>query len=288
MFGYVRTDVPNIYVKDLTLYKAMYCGLCKGIGEVCGLKGRFALNYDLAFLSILVHNVLDVDVKINNERCVLHVIRKRPIASVDEITKRISALNVILAHYKLADDKLDENKGNTATRFFFSAYKKAKRKEPKLDKIVAKMYADLVELEKSNTNSIDRIADPFGIMMTKICKALVGDNFTEAISEVSYNLGKWIYLIDALDDFDKDKKKKNYNVFINLFGDKINKKELLDSRKKELEEIFAPILYSISENSKIIDYKFNHDLIDNVLERGLMAQTKKVMENKKCEKNIKF
>lgn len=60
MFGYVKTDFPNLYVKDTVLYKAMYCGLCKGIGRTCGQKGRFLLNYDLTFLSVFMHNVLGV------------------------------------------------------------------------------------------------------------------------------------------------------------------------------------------------------------------------------------
>ena len=33
MFGYVRYDLPNLYIKDMMLYKAMYCGLCKGIAQ---------------------------------------------------------------------------------------------------------------------------------------------------------------------------------------------------------------------------------------------------------------
>ena len=66
MFGYVKTDLPNMYVKDVILYKAMYCGLCKGIGKTCGQKSRLLLNYDLTFLSVFAHNLLDVDVKIEN------------------------------------------------------------------------------------------------------------------------------------------------------------------------------------------------------------------------------
>ena len=40
MFGYIRTDTPYLYIKDDTLYKAMYCGLCKGIAQSCGQKAR--------------------------------------------------------------------------------------------------------------------------------------------------------------------------------------------------------------------------------------------------------
>ena len=53
MFGYIRTDIPNMIVKDTVLYKALYCGLCKSIGKTCGTCGRFTLNYDLTFLSAI-------------------------------------------------------------------------------------------------------------------------------------------------------------------------------------------------------------------------------------------
>ena len=53
MFGYVRTDTPYLYIKDDTLYKAMYCGVCKGIGEVCGNSARMGLSYDVTFLSVI-------------------------------------------------------------------------------------------------------------------------------------------------------------------------------------------------------------------------------------------
>ena len=127
MFGYVKTDFPYLYVKDTVLYKAMYCSLCKGIAKTCGQKGRFLLNYDLTFLSVLVHNLMGIDVKIEKQRCVIHHIRKRPIALVDKLTERFASLNVILAHYKLNDDVIDGGKGKLGRAYFNSAYKKAKK-----------------------------------------------------------------------------------------------------------------------------------------------------------------
>ena len=118
MFGYVKTDFANLYVKDTVLYKAMYCGLCKGIGKVCGQKGRLVLNYDLTFLSVLLHNIANVDVKIEKQHCVIHRIVKRPVAVPDKLTERIAALNVILAHYKLNDDVNDNGKGKLKRAFF--------------------------------------------------------------------------------------------------------------------------------------------------------------------------
>ena len=53
MFGYVRADFPYLFIKDETLYRAMYCGVCKGIGQVCGHTARIGLSYDTTFLSII-------------------------------------------------------------------------------------------------------------------------------------------------------------------------------------------------------------------------------------------
>ena len=73
MFGYIKADLPNMYVKDTVLYQAMYCSLCKGIGQTCGQKARFALNYDLTFLSVLMHNVMGEDVKIKKKRIIYNI-----------------------------------------------------------------------------------------------------------------------------------------------------------------------------------------------------------------------
>jgi hypothetical protein len=288
MFGYIKSDFPNLYVKDVRLYKAMYCGLCKGIGKVCGTNGRFALSYDLAFLSILVHNLTNQDVNIEDQNCIIHPIAKRPIAIVDKITEAIASLNVILAQYKLCDDVLDSGKGRTKRALLSSSYKRAKKSQPKLDEIVSTMYKKLVEYEKTNGDSIDISADPFGVMMQEILAYLLGEYSTEETSRLSYCMGKWIYLIDALDDYDKDKKKGNYNVFINAYKDATTKQELIDKHGVDISVIFGSLLDEVAFLATKLQYKFNHDLINNVLLGGLKNQTKLIMENKKCKNTTKF
>ncbi len=287
MFGYVKTDTPNMYVKDTVLYKAMYCGLCKGIGKTCGMKGRFVLNYDLTFLSVLVHNVLGIDVKIKKEHCVLHTIRKRPIAQFDSVTARISALNVILAYYKACDDVIDSKKGRIAKSFLSSSYKKACKLEPKLDQIVCKNYNALRKLEGEACSSIDIVADCFANMIKDITIELTGDKNTPELEGLAYNLGKWVYLIDALDDFDKDKRKCEYNVFINSYPQVESKYELIEKYNQDVVCVFGNVLLEIEMLAKQLKYQFNHDLTDNILLRGLKEQTKHVMENKKCKKTTK-
>ncbi len=278
MFGYVRNDLQNTLVKDTVLNQAMYCGLCKGIGKTCGNLARFTLNYDLSFLSLLVHNLLDVDVKIEKQSCIAHHVVKRPVAVPDELTFRIARLNVILAYHKLSDDVIDTGKGRLKRNLFKRAYKKALKAEPNLDKIVKIRYEELLKLEKRNLDSIDIISDPFGKMMSEIFTEILGEKAGDVEKNFAYSLGKWIYLIDAIDDFEKDIKKKNYNVFVNVYADSKDKKDLIALHGKELEGIFGGVLADICECAQNFNYKFNHDLIDNIIFKGLNVKTKMIME----------
>ncbi len=287
MFGYIKTDYPYLYMKDNILYKAMYCGLCKGIGKSCGQKARFLLNYDLTFLSIFLHNVCGKDVEVKKQRCIAHHIVKRPVAIPDELTLRIASLNVILAYHKLSDNVIDNDNGRLKRAVFTSSYKKAKKKEPNLDKIVKDWYSKLLELEKKKIDSVDMASDPFGQMIVEVVKELTGDKFDENLSTLSYYLGKWIYLIDALDDFDKDKKKNNFNVFINAFPNVQTKEEFVKKHSQEIIYTFSEIISTIEECAKNVKYNFNNDLIYNILVMGIKQQTKLIMENKKCKNTTK-
>lgn len=288
MFGYVKTDNPNMYVKDTVLYRSMYCGLCKAIGKSCGQKARLALNYDLTFLSVLMHNILGVDVKIEKQHCVIHWFGKKPIAKTDELSERIGALNIILAYYKLNDDVIDNNKGRFKRAFFKSSYKRALKREPVFDSIVKKYFEKLLQYEKENSDSVDMVADPFGNMMVDIVKEIVGEKISEQLSNLAYGLGKWIYLIDALDDFDKDKKKNNFNVFINAYPGISDKKQLIEQKRSDIEFVFVQTLSMIADSARQLEYKFNHDLTDNILFLGLRAQTKTIMECGKCKNTTKY
>ena len=217
MFGYIQPDIPYLYFKDATLYKALYCGLCKSIGRSCGQTARFGLSYDMTFLSALLHNIKNTDVTIEKQRCAANVFTRRPMALDDGITKTVACLNTLLTYYKLTDDILDEHKGRISRAFFKRGYKKAKALHPDAAGIVKARMAELFELEKAGCASLDMAADPFGLMIADLSDYCLGESATEYTRKLFYGVGKWVYLIDALDDYDKDVKKKNYNPFVSAY-----------------------------------------------------------------------
>ena len=286
MFGYVRTDTPYLYVKDDTLYKAMYCGLCKGIGASCGQAARMGLSYDVTFLSVILHNIAGLDVKIEKSHCLTHCIRARKMAEVDEMSKQLGAFNTALVYYKFTDDIADGDKGR-GKRFWFSAgHKRGKKAYPEIERIVREQMAAQQQVEAEKVDSLDRAADASATMVAKVCDYILGENRTAYTYKLFYTVGKWIYLIDALDDYDKDVQKGAYNPFVLAYG-KESRCALMESHQEEITFVFHSLFYDIRECLANITFHFNRDLSDNILLRGLPMTTKKIMEGKSCCKAAK-
>ena len=282
MFGYVRYDYPNLYIKDFMLYKAMYCGLCKGIQKSCGHAARMGLTYDVAFLSALLHNIAGIDVKIQPSRCAQHSLKKRPMACVDELTKELGALNTVLIYYKLTDDIEDAGKGRGKRLWFKRGFKRAQKQYPELVQIVDTYMKEQSRTEKAQTASCDRAADPTASMMRALSDHLLKDKKSEATGQLFYLLGKWVYLIDALDDYEKDAKKNRYNPFVLSYG-KMTRKELMEKEGEEIDFLFDTLFYLLRDNLEKIPFAFNRDLTDNIILLGLPAETARVKKGEKCK-----
>ena len=288
MFGYIRTDEPYLYKKDEVLYRAVYCGLCKSIGKLCGQFARFGLTYDVTFLSVLLHNLSDTDVKIKKQRCVAHWIKRRNIALPDRISENMAALNVILCYYKAIDDYNDTGKRGIKSAIFRKGYRRAVRKFPETEKLVSECYERLSRLEKEKCPSPDIAADPFSVLAAKLSDLVLGDRATEHTHNTFYFLGKWIYLIDALDDYDKDIKSGNYNAFALCYPDAKDGKTLLEKYKQEIFGLFNFVFLRLKEGCKNAQFYFNKDLAENVLMRGIPKRTdvviKKYIDDDRGEK----
>ena len=282
MFGYVKPETPYLYMKDDTLYKALYCGVCKSIGRTCTQSARLSLTYDIAFFSALVHNLANEDVKISPQRCVTHWFKKRPMVEKgDRLTDLSAAVNVELAYYKIKDDILDGNGGKGKLQFFKGSHKKVLKVHPEISQIIEKNYQDLFTLEKQKCQSIDMISEPFAQMMCQLGEYALKDKFSDGAKNLFYFLGKWIYLIDALDDYEKDVKEGSYNPLYYAYGQKPTVKELFESSGKDLSFAFSDIFASLKNAMENCKFYFNHDLIDNIILKGIPSVTLKILKKEK-------
>ncbi len=275
-----------MFVKDETLYQAVYCGLCKSIGKECGQLARTSLTYDMAFMSALLHNIMHKDFVINKKRCFLHPLKKRPMAQVDDITRLLGALNAVLAYYKLYDDKTDGDKLGVFAFLYKKGYKRTLKKHPKAVEIIERQTTDLAALEGENCDIIDAACEPTAVMMRDLSRYVLGDSATEHTDGLCYSLGKWIYLADALDDYDKDVKKGSFNVLYN-YCKKPDKKSAIECCGEEIKFIFNALFADMREHLAGIKFYYNHDLTDNIILRGIPLKSRRLFygAEKKDEKN---
>ncbi len=272
MFGYISPDVPHLFVKDERLYKALYCGMCRSIGASCGQIAKTTLSYDIAFMSALLHNIKNVDVKIKNRQCYFHI-KKMPMAEIDEITLALGCVNTVLAYYKLKDDQMDGDKRGVFSFLYKGGYKRALKKHPEIVNICRRQVEAQAELEKNGCSSIDMASEPTANMLRELAHYLLGEYATEHTDMLLYDVGKWIYLADAMDDYDKDVKKGRYNVLYNL-----SKAQTFSQGRELFGEELLFVLNSLFADMRNrlanIKFNYNHDLTDNIILRGIPTKSR--------------
>ena len=287
MFGYVIPDKPNMFMKDYYGYRGFYCGLCKSIGRRCGQLMRIGTTYDMTFLNVLAHAVLDVELEMKMSTCVLNRVQKKLIGKDDELTQKVVDISTILAHYKCVDDAHDEK---SASKKLADAlvikrhYKRAKKLYPKFDEYLALKYSQLANLEKEGCSSPDKVAHPFAQIMVEIGALVFGDNYQEDLKNLMYNLGKWIYICDAIDDVDDDFKKKNYNVFLQDYDYK-DKATFLKDKQEVLEFVLMSAYNMILDDFDKIQVKKYEGILTNIIWYGMLNNTKELLRrSEKCKK----
>ena len=276
MFGYVRYDLPNLQVKDFLLYKAMYCGLCKGIAAACGQRARLGLTYDVTFLSALLHNMTGQGVTITRQNCFEHAVRKRPIAEADELTRELGALNTLLTYAKFSDDVADGNGGRAERAWFRAGAKRAGAQYTRLAALVKVYVGAQAAVESKRSPSPDEAAEPTAALLRALAPHFLRDKNSQAAEQLFYAVGKWVYLIDALDDYDRDMKKGGYNPFVLAYGQP-TREALVREKGQELAFLFDTLFFEMREGLAGVKFYFNRDLTDNVILRGIPLETQRVM-----------
>lgn len=215
MFGYVRPLVPELKVRELEDYKAVYCGLCRTMGKRYGLIARFALNYDFTFLAMVLAYQAD-PCSFSLCRCPAHPLKKRKTCLQMPALDVAADESLILSYQKLRDDVADNGffrglGARVAAWLLKPAYRKAAKAQPEFDRVVTACLKDLQKLEEERAQSLDRPADAFARVLQAAAPDTGDKARNRAMSQMLYHVGRWIYLVDAWDDLDEDRKKREYN-----------------------------------------------------------------------------
>lgn len=214
MFGYVNVNRPELKMKDFFKYKAYYCGLCKTLNSKYGRFGQMTLSYDMTFLIILLTSLYESETIREQNRCIIHPVKKHD-TLCNEITEYVADMNIALSYHHLMDDWQDEKSvaGLAGAKLLKSSYRKINQKYPRQCREISESLAQLAECEKNKETNIDLVARCFGDLMAGLF-VYKEDIWEESLRKVGFYLGKFIYLLDAYDDLEKDRKHDSYNPLL--------------------------------------------------------------------------
>lgn len=229
MFGYVSAHKPELRMREFYKYKAYYCGLCKVLREKYGFLGQMTLTYDMTFLVILLTSLYERELKQEEHRCIVHPAKKQKML-YNEITEYAADMNIVLTYYKLLDDWEDERSkvGYLGQRAYRRTFRELKKHYPEKCEVIRRCLENLHQREAKNEANVDLVSRCFGELMGELF-VYKKDIWEETLREMGFYLGKFIYILDAYDDVEKDIEKNNYNALMSL-----SKQENFDEKCEEM------------------------------------------------------
>ena len=220
MFGYVRPSLAKLSEEDKTRFGAVYCGLCRALGERYGQAARMILNYDFTFLAVLLWPKEGAGSI--HRRCIAHPFAGRDHYPGNPALELAADESVILAWWQIQDALSDPGRGKgkyrAASLALKSAYRRAAERRPDFDRITRERLARLGELEAARCASLDLPADAFAGILAAAAADVPDPMKRRVLEQLLYHLGRWIYLVDAADDLADDFSAGSYNPLIFRYG----------------------------------------------------------------------
>ena len=279
MFGYVIVDKPSLRVREYDYYRANYCGLCHAMGKCTGCVSRMSLSYDVTFFALVRQMLEGTKVEIVKKRCPRHIIKPINTVQINPELEYSAYVGGILTSQKIVDNIQDEKRIKKlvaqALRVIFS---KMERESmfglPDLYDVIAEKLQAINEIEENRVASIDIPADIFGDLMAEALSYGLKDEKKLIAKNVGKRIGRWIYIVDAFDDYENDRESGSYNPFVLLYDGQDFSEDNLISISKMLK---AELSLAFSAIELIDDEDKNREeVVKNILCLGLPQSVKRV------------
>ena len=231
MFGFLCAEREQLTAEEDSRYKKVYCGLCHSLRERYGELGAFTLNYDMTFLILFLNSLYEEKTAQGTDRCPAHP-RKGSSWLRCSFTDYAADMNIALSYLSLQDDWEDEGRilGKVGSDFLKNRYAGLQEMYPKQCASMEQCIFDLRIIEKENREDADAASACFGRMMADIF-CIGDDRWQETVYAFAFSLGKFIYVLDACIDLEKDTRKNSYNPFRRCYGLPDNRERFYDILK---------------------------------------------------------
>ena len=258
MFGYVRPNLTDMTAEEQARYRAHYCGLCHAIGARHGQLARMALTFDLTYLTIFLGSLYEPEEASGEGKCVPHPVKAHGWTR-SKVTDYAADMTIALTDHKLLDDWQDDHNAvaKAASAALKKAYAKVREAWPRQCECIEHALADLSEVEKRRDPSPDAAARCFGELMAELF-VMQEDYWSGALRAFGYSLGRYIYMLDATCDYDKDAKQSGYNPVI-----------LMEKRPEDMRDTLELLLGDASAAFEKLPLIQDEGILRNILYSGV-------------------
>ncbi len=272
MFGYITINKAEMKFKEFDIYHAYYCGLCQSLLKRYGPMGQITLSFDMTFAAVLLSSLYEPQTEEKKCVCVAHPFERHAYRSNGYIDY-VADMNILLSLYKCEDDWNDDK--NVAAAAYGCmlrklSCKKRRRYREKEFKIKDQL-SKISELEKQECRDIDLISGLFGDIMSYIF-VLSDDEWSETLGKLGYYLGKFIYILDAYDDIEKDIKHGKYNPLKDRY-----EKEGFD---EEIKMILSMMMSECCKQFEMLPIVENTEILRNILYSGVWGKYEAVIKKR--------
>lgn len=291
MFGYVKVRKAELRVREYEYYRATYCGLCRSMGKCTGQCSRFTLSYDIAFLAQVRMALVGTVPTFKKRRCIAHPFRARMMMEPNGELFFAADASALLAFEKCRDDVMDKRGfGRLIARcrllLLHGAYRRAKKRLPELASALRERLAALSTLEGEKRPTVDEPAAIFGELLALLFSHGLQGDAARIAAVIGNKVGRFIYIVDAADDLEKDAKSRNFNPVLLLYGKKPTKEA-----RRLLQDALLSCLSDAATALDLIgeaQYSPCRAVLENILYLGMPAAAKKVIwgEGACCKEEI--
>lgn len=284
MIGYLKAYFPDLRMYEYKQYKAFYCGICLDMKDELGELPRFLLNYDVTFMAIVMTAVMGESVEQGTHRCILNPFQKKMIYR-NQWTNYVAKLNLLFSYMKIEDDIRDDHsmRSKAAKIALKRKYEKVVKQYKREAKIIEQYNETLLSYEAQKSSQYEQMGQAFGTCLRDLFEPLIKEETTKkAVGNLFYEIGQWIYNIDALDDVREDEAEKSFNPFLPRY------QENPEAMLKEAETYFSKLLFRLLQCYDELNLSSYEGIINNVICVAIRRKTSDVLSKYKgedcCEK----
>lgn len=279
MFGYIIVNKQELKFREFDCYQSCYCGLCQNLKQRYGRLGQMTLSYDMTFIIMLLSSLYEADTKLDKCKCIAHPFEAHPTRQ-NVFTDYAADMNILLSYYKCLDDWTDEKKltKKAAALALRKRNERITQRYPQKAERVFTLLEHIHLYEKTQESNLDLASGCFGEIMSEIC-AYRQDEWEEDLRRMGFFLGKFIYLMDAYEDMEKDTKSGNYNVFL------IRKKQAASQEEfeKGAYTVLKMMMAECSRAFEKLPIIENVEILRNILYSGVWCRYELVQRKREKE-----